>query len=64
MTFLNYCFYFKNVGVNGNRSEVAAAADVFVAPEDERIEALWHLTALRRPEFETIHGAMLGGFWR
>ena len=39
-------------------------ADVFTAPEGERIEALWRLTALPRAEFEATYGAMLGGFWR
>ena len=48
----------------GNRAEAAGAADVFTAPERERIEALWRLTALPRAEFEATYGAMLGGFWR
>ena len=48
----------------GNRAEVAGAADVFTAPERERVEALWRLTALPRAEFEATYGAMLGGFWR
>ena len=47
-----------------NRAEAAGAADVFTAPERERIEALWRLTALPRAEFEATYGAMLGGFWR
>ena len=48
------------------RSRVAApgVADVFTAPERERLEALWRLTALPRAEFEATYGAMLGGFWR
>ena len=48
----------------GNRAEAAGAADVFTAPERERIEALWRLTALPRAEFDATYGAMLGGFWR
>ena len=48
----------------GNRAEAAGPADVFTAPERERIEALWRLTALPRAEFEATYGAMLGGFWR
>ena len=48
----------------GNRAEAARAADVFTAPERERIEALWRLTALPRAEFDATYGAMLGGFWR
>ena len=48
----------------GNREEAAGTADVFTAPERERIEALWRLTALPRAEFEATYGAMLGGFWR
>ena len=46
------------------RAEAAGAADVFTAPERERIEALWRLTALPRTEFDATYGAMLGGFWR
>ena len=46
----------------GNRAEAAGAADVFTAPERERIEALWRPTALPRAEFEATYGAMLGGF--
>ena len=48
----------------GGRAEAAGAADVFTAPERERIEALWRLTALPRTEFDATYGAMLGGFWR
>ena len=48
----------------GSRAEVAGAADVFTAPERERIDALWRLTALPRAEFDATYGAMLGGFWR
>jgi len=49
---------------SGNRTETASAADVFTAPERERIEALWRLTALPRAEVDATYGAMLGGFWR
>ena len=35
-----------------------------MAPERERIEALWRLTALPRAEFDATYGAMLRGFWR
>ena len=48
----------------GSRVAAPGAADVFTAPERERIEALWRLTALPRAEFEATYGAMLGGFWR
>ena len=48
----------------GSRAAAAGAADVFTAPERERIEALWRLTALPRVEFDATYGAMLGGFWR
>ena len=48
----------------GSRAEAAGAADAFTAPERERIEALWRLTALPRAEFDATYGAMLGGFWR
>ena len=48
----------------GSRVAAPAAADVFTAPERERVEALWRLTALPRAEFETTYGVMLGGFWR
>ena len=48
----------------GSRAEAPGAADVFTAPERERVEALWRLTALPRAEFEATYGAMLGGFWR
>ena len=48
----------------GSRAEAAGAAEVFTAPERERVEALWRLTALPRAEFEATYGAMLGGFWR
>ena len=48
----------------GSRAEAPGAADVFTAPERERIEALWRLTALPRAEFDATYGAMLGGFWR
>ena len=48
----------------GSRAEAPGAADVFTAPERERIEALWRLTALPHAEFEATYGAMLGGFWR
>ena len=51
-------------GKAGNRAEVAGASHVFTAPERERIDALWRLTALPRAEFEATYGAMLGGFWR
>ena len=46
------------------RAAAPGAADMFTAPERERIEALWRLTALPRAEFEATYGAMLGGFWR
>ena len=48
----------------GSRAAAPGAADVFTAPERERVEALWRLTALPRAEFEATYGAMLGGFWR
>ena len=48
----------------GSRAEAPGAADVFTAPERERIEALWRLTALPRAEFDATYGVMLGGFWR
>ena len=48
----------------GSRVEAPGAADVFTAPERERIEALWRLTALPHAEFEATYGVMLGGFWR
>ena len=48
----------------GSPAEAATAADVFTAPERERIEALWRLTALPRAEFDATYGAMLGRFWR
>ena len=48
----------------GSRAEATGAADVFTAPERERVEALWRLTALPRAEFDATYGAMLGGFWR
>ena len=48
----------------GSRAEAPGAADVFTAPERERVEALWRLTALPRAEFDATYGAMLGGFWR
>ena len=48
----------------GSRTKAPGAADVFTAPERERVEALWRLTALPRAEFEATYGAMLGGFWR
>ena len=48
----------------GSRAEAPGAADVFTAPERERIDALWRLTALPRAEFDATYGAMLGGFWR
>ena len=51
-------------GKAGSRAAVPGAADVFTAPERERIEALWRLTALPRAEFEATYGAMLRGFWR
>ena len=51
-------------GKAGSRAAAPGAADVFTAPERERIEALWRLTALPRAEFEATYGAMLGGFWR
>ena len=49
-------------GTAGRRAEAAEATDVFRAPERERIEALWRLTALPRAEFEATYGAMLAGF--
>ena len=56
------------VGFFGRKGERRAAApgaaDVFTAPERERIEALWRLTALPRVEFDATYGVMLGGFWR
>ena len=48
----------------GSRAAAPRAGDVFTAPERERIEALWRLTALPRAEFEATYGTMLGGFWR
>ena len=48
----------------GSRVAAPGAADVFTAPERERVEALWRLTALPRAEFDAIYGAMLGGFCR
>ena len=48
----------------GSRAEAPGADDVFTAPERERMEALWRLTALPRAEFDATYGAMLGGFWR
>ena len=48
----------------GSRAAAPGAADVFTAPERERIEALWRLTALPRAEFEATYGAMFGAFWR
>ena len=51
-------------GKAGSRAPAPGAADVFTAPERERIEALWRLTALPRAEFDATYGAMLGGFWR
>ena len=48
----------------GGRAAAPGTADVFTAPERERVEALWRLTALPRAEFEATYGAMLGGFWR
>ena len=49
---------------SGSRAPAPGAADVFTAPERERIETLWRLTALPRAEFDATYGAMLGGFWR
>ena len=49
---------------SGSRAEAPGAADVFTAPERERVEALWRGTALPRAEFDLTYGAMLGGFWR
>ena len=51
-------------GKAGNRAAALGATDVFTAPERERVEALWRLTALPRAEFDATYGAMLGGFWR
>ena len=51
-------------GKAGSRPAAPGAADVFTAPERERVEALWRLTALPRAEFDATYGAMLGGFWR
>ena len=52
-------------GRKGERRAAApGAADVFTAPERERVEALWRLTALLRVEFDATYGAMLGGLWR
>ena len=48
----------------GSRAAAPGAADVFTAPERERVEALWRLTALPRAEFDVTYGAMLAGFWR
>ena len=48
----------------GSRAAAPGAAGVFTAPERERVEALWRLTALPRAEFEATYGVMLGGFWR
>ena len=49
---------------SGSGAAAPGAADAFTAPERERIEALWRLTALPRAEFDATYGAMLGGFWR
>ena len=48
----------------GSRVAAPGAVNVFTAPERERVEALWRLTALPRAEFDATYGAMLGGFWR
>ena len=48
----------------GSGAAATGAADGFTAPERERVEALWRLTALPRAEFDATYGAMLGGFWR
>ena len=49
------------MGIFGSKSRSRAAApraaDVFTAPERERIEALWRLTALPRAEFDATYGA-------
>ena len=47
-----------------SRAKAPGVADVFTAPERERVDALWRLTALPRAEFGATYGAMLGGFWR
>ena len=44
----------------GSRAEAAGAGDVFTAPERERVEALWRLTALPRAEFDATYGAIAG----
>ena len=49
---------------SGSRAEAPGTTDGFTAPERERVEALWRLTALPRAEFDATYGAMLGGFWR
>ena len=40
----------------GNRASTPGVADAFTAPERERVEALWRLTALPRAEFEATYG--------
>ncbi|MCY3810764.1 MAG: hypothetical protein OXH15_03100 [Gammaproteobacteria bacterium] len=48
------------------RETAAAIAreGLFTKPEQERIDALWRLTALPRAEFDATYGEMLVRFWR
>ncbi|MYE13190.1 MAG: hypothetical protein F4X99_16365 [Gammaproteobacteria bacterium] len=48
------------------RETAAAIAreGLFTKPEQERIDALWCLTALPRAEFDATYGEMLVRFWR
>ena len=48
------------------RETAAAIAreGLFTKPEQERIDALWRLTALPRAEFDATYGEMLARFWR
>ncbi|MDE0660671.1 MAG: hypothetical protein OXI79_13600 [Gammaproteobacteria bacterium] len=48
------------------RETAAAIAreGLFTKPEQERIDALWRLTALPRAEFDATYGEMLTRFWR
>ena len=48
------------------REKAAAMAreGLFTKPEQERMDALWRLTALPRAEFDATYGEMLARFWR
>ena len=48
----------------GSRAEAPGAADVFTAPERERVEALWRLTALPRAESQNKAVATAPHAWR